>query len=429
MKEITLGCKTESEVAEKKGLFLAMIKEHGIEPDNNSTEFYHSSNYGFNLEDDSIIEKYCNENNYKRKKFVQDSLLSLSHINVLRQGISNRSFERIGYVLLTDNYITERVAWMEDVKKNDEKPLCTNLYYVTNRIWYRLGKAFGNNVTPKVFDVISKAQIILSNRINDSVYAQYEKLVEKMDNNEISSSGALEVLYQLRNQVKNPEEIDSTNEVENAMKSISEPELQKYIEEAEFKKTKLKQAEEENQRLLRINEQVVARNEEVVRDNNTIRSENDSVKRENELYREDIIQKTAQLEAKNKENTDLKERLKESNEKIYKKEIQDYNDKKNDYIKKRKKQTKWQLALFIIFLVISIGLAFLVAQLELLPSWPKWIKNLLSIILLQVFPLIRGYVTKINLNTIWQVIFKKDVTLFENEFIKDHLQPVLLEDN
>ena len=433
MKEITLGCKSESEVAEKKGLFLDSIKKHGIEPDNNGIDYYSENQYAFNLESGSIAEKYYKENNnknrinYRYKRNIQNSLLSLSHINVLRQGVSNRSFEKIGFVLLTDNYITERLAWMGDIKKDNEKPLCTNLYYITNRMWYRLGKAFGNNVTPKVFDVISKAQIILSTKINDSVFNQYEVLVEKLKNNEISSESALEVLYQLRSQVKNPEEIDSVEEVDEAIQSVGEPELQKYIEEAEFRKTKLKKAEEENERLTRINEQVKDVNAKVSRQNESINQENESIKKENDRVKAENLEKDAKIQETTKLNADLIEQLKETRKNKYNSDMELYKKNMKDYVEKRKKQTKHLFALFIAFLVVSVGLAYFTIKFDDNNRIPNWIKMIVAIILGQIIPIYRSRIAKISLKLLWKTIIKKDISTFEEEYKSLNCEPVLEE--
>ena len=433
MKEITLGCKSESEVAEKKGLFLDSIKKHGIEPDNNGIDYYSENQYAFNLESGSIAEKYYKENNnknrinYRYKRNIQNSLLSLSHINVLRQGVSNRSFEKIGFVLLTDNYITERLAWMGDIKKDNEKPLCTNLYYITNRMWYRLGKAFGNNVTPKVFDVISKAQIILSTKINDSVFNQYEVLVEKLKNNEISSESALEVLYQLRSQVKNPEEIDSVEEVDEAIQSVGEPELQKYIEEAEFRKTKLKKAEEENERLTRINEQVKDVNAKVSRQNESINQENESIKKENDRVKAENLEKDAKIQETTKLNADLIEQLKETRKNKYNSDMELYKKNMKDYVEKRKKQTKHLFALFIAFLVVSVVLAYFTIKFDDNNRIPNWIKMIVAIILGQIIPIYRSRIAKISLKLLWKTIIKKDISTFEEEYKSLNCEPVLEE--
>ena len=431
MKEITVGCKTESEVAEKKGLFLALINERGIEPDDNEIDFYNANQHMFNLEDESIVNKFCKENNYKREKQVLCSLLSLSHINVLRQGKSDLPFEDIKYVLLTDNFITQKVAWMDILKKEEDRPLCTDLYFITNRLWYKLGKAFGNNVTPKVFDVISKAQIILSSKINSSVYSQFETLVERMDRGEVDSEGALEVLYQLRSKVKNPEEIDSAEEVDSVMISVGESDLRKYIEDAEYRKTKYQKTEEENERLSRINEQIGVKNNEISKENEIVRQENlvfrqenERVKQENEKVKAANTEKDAQLQEKDKLNIELQNKLKESREANYRTLCELHTKKKNDYVKKRKGQTIWQFILFVLFLAVSFVLAYMTNVFQGW-GWPDWIKVSLLVVVSQILPLVRGYVLKIKMKNVWEVVFKKDVSLFEEEFELNNPMPVL----
>lgn len=426
MKEITVGCKTESEVTEKKGLFLTLIKDHGIELESEDSIFYCDSKFAYNLEDNSIIDGFCQKFKEFPRSDIYDSLLSLSHVNVLRRGISQRKFEDLGYILLTDNYITEKLAWSQELKKVNDQPLCTNLYFITNRIWYRLGKAFGNSEVPKVFDVISKAQIILSKKINKTVYTQYEKLIKRLVNKEINSEGALEVLYQLRNQVKNPEEIDTKEDVDDAMVSVGERDLQKYIEESEYRKAKLQQTEVENKRLSQINEQVIAQNEKMTRLNESVRLENENVREENEKVKAENNQKGVLLEETNRKNAELKDLLNETRKAKYASDMELYKKNLGDYVHRRKNQTKWLFFLFFFFLASSIGIAILVNKFDTWTNCPDWIKTALTILLGQVFPVIRSYITKINIKTVWRVLFRSDSSIFEGEYRQNNPEPVLL---
>ena len=249
---------------------------------------------------------------------------------------------------------------------------------------------------------------------------------------EVSIDGAKEVLYQLRSQVKNPEEIDTTSEVDDAMASVGEPELQKYIQEAEYRKSKQLQIEEENERLNKLNEQVTARNEEVQRQNETVRKENESIKQENETIRQEnervkaeSTQTAAQLENTTQKYAALEMELKKAREKQYNSDMELYTRNLDDYIKIRKRETVWQLILYFIFLVVSCILSYFTIKYEKWTGLPDGLRIIILVVLGQIVPVIRAKVTKISLRVLWKVIFRKDVSVFVNEYKKDNLEPTL----
>jgi hypothetical protein len=109
---------------------------------------------------------------------INENLKFLNYINIFRKGNSDVSFENIGAILLTGNSTTIKIAWDEKIKKNGNIPLATTLSFITNKLWFRLGKGLGNNTDPKSFDIVTKAQVVLSTQINDSVAEKYDEVAE-----------------------------------------------------------------------------------------------------------------------------------------------------------------------------------------------------------------------------------------------------------
>lgn len=244
MNSIVKGCKSPSDVAEKKVAFKTLLKTHGITCDEDN-HYYDLSDYRYNIESDMFIDKFTKDIKKAKRKDVENSLITLSHIFVLRKGKRSTCFEKTGFILLTDNFITRHLAWDEEIKGISGNVLCTDLYYFTDRLWCRLGKSFGLNASPKAYDIISRAQIILSSRINASVATEYDELLAKYKNNEISKDEVLEVLSELRSKVMKPEDIQAESNIDTALQAVSGHYLEAYIQERERKAAELAEVKDE----------------------------------------------------------------------------------------------------------------------------------------------------------------------------------------
>ena len=418
MKAITDGCSSDSDIDEKRGLFESLVKSRGINKDTNPVDFYSESNYTLNIEDQKIIDDFIKNNPRTKFKDVRNSLISLSHVNVLRKGHSNKSFENIKYVLLTDNFITKKLSRVPDIRKDGDKPLSTDLYYITNRMWNRLGKAFGNSVTPKVFDVVCKAKIILSGQINSSVSSKYEELVQKMDSDEISPDEAIEVVYQLRKEVRNPEELDSQDAVDEALVAITENDIAKYAEERDYQEQQHKKIQAENRHLRKENEQITAKINEVKRENENVKAEIQKVKTENQRVIKDNQQLSSEIKDTNKRVDELQKSLTESLEREKSVANLLYNKELKDFCSKKKRQAWWTLALLVFLIVASIILDWLTEKYHW-QFFPHVLQRILTYVIPLIIYLCRASIVKINPVRMIKIILGGDRERLKAEFDKE----------
>ena len=418
MKAITDGCSSDSDIDEKRGLFESLVKSHGINKDTNPVDFYSESNHTLNIEDQKIIDEFIKNNPKIKFKDVMNSLTSLSHVNVLRKGHSNRSFENIKYVLLTDNFITKKLSRMPDIRKTGDKPLSTDLYYITNRMWNRLGKAFGNGATPKVFDVVCKAKIILSGQINNSVSSKYEELVQKMDRGEISTDEAIEVVYQLRKEVRNPEELDNLDAVDEALMAITETDIAKYAEERDYQEQQHKKIQAENQQLRKENEQIIAKINEVKCENKNVKAEIQNVLSENQRVTKDNQQLSCEIKDTNRRVDELQKSLAESLER--EKSFADllYNNELKDYCRKKKQQALWTLVLLIFLIVASIILDWLTQKYHW-QFFPHYLQRILTYVIPLIIYIFRASIVRINPFRMMKIILGGDRERMKKEFDKE----------
>jgi len=172
----------------------------------------------------------------------------LNFINIHRKGISNKKLENVGFILLTGTSNTLQLAWNYILKLNGDIPLATNLNFLTNKLWFKLNKGFGKGDYPKTFDIVTKAQIVLSTQLNESVANKYEEFQSKYKNGEINKQQAIALIVELRKQAKKPEDI-SEYDVEDVLKSIEERSIEQYLQEEELFKNKAQIQEKENIKL------------------------------------------------------------------------------------------------------------------------------------------------------------------------------------
>lgn len=244
MVSIVNGCKTPSDVIEKKSDFFLLLQANGIEEDN-SRDYYNPSNFKYNIINQEILDKVSNEIG----EDAEPHLKFLNYISILRKQANESNFENVGHILLTGNTTTLKVAWNELVKDSEYVPLATHLNFLTNKFWFKLNKGFGKEPLPKSFDVITKAQMVLSKVLNDSVGDKFEELKIQFKEGKITVEQAQARIIHLRNQVRKPEDIKS-DAIKDVLSVITEDSLDKFIQEQDFLKIKAESQKEENLKLL-----------------------------------------------------------------------------------------------------------------------------------------------------------------------------------
>lgn len=204
------------------------------------------------------------------------------------------------------------MAWHDLIKLNGNVPLATTLTFLTNKFWFKLGKGFGKNNYPKTFDIITKAQIVLSTQVNDSVSYKYDSLQAKLRKGELSEQQALATIIELRRESKKPEDIkeDDLNEV---LSTISESNIEKYVQEQELFKIQTQKQKEENEKL---KEEIQKTNIKYLQKEETVEMQNTKLKEyeqrilkiENDKIKEDFFKKRKRYQTDRKKyiNTELK---------------------------------------------------------------------------------------------------------------------------
>lgn len=243
MVTIVNGCSKPSDVLEKKSDFYTLLKSYSIEEDTYG-KYFDVENYKYNIVSQELIEKISKEID----KDSHEYLNFLNYISIHRREANPNNFENIRVILLTGNSITLKVAFNDLLKDIGHVPLATHLSFLTNKFWFKLNKGFGKNNLPKSFDIISKAQMVLSKVLSDNVGDKYMELQEQFKKGTISEEQVKSRILDLRNQVRKPEDIKN-DVVKDVLSAITEDSLQKFIEEQSYFKNQAKNQAEENVKL------------------------------------------------------------------------------------------------------------------------------------------------------------------------------------
>lgn len=231
-------CTTPSDIVAKKTSFFSYLGKRNITLDKG--EYYCEEKNIYNIEDEKLIKKIKEENENYDVGDIERSLKFLNYINILRKGENKVGFENIKYILLTAKNITKEIA-IQNIKEEGAVPLITSINWLTNKFWFKLNKGFGNDSLPKTFSIITKAQIILSNQINKTVSAGYDKL--KLDKN-LSKEDIIATLAGLRENALKPEEINEKN-IDNVLCEISEDDISHFLRERSLLKAENEKKEVE----------------------------------------------------------------------------------------------------------------------------------------------------------------------------------------
>jgi hypothetical protein len=235
MREIINGCTTKSDIVVKRNKFFIDLKTAGIQKEEHLNYY---DNHMYIVEGQAVIDELKQLSWEKRKDFdeekCQDYLKLFTKVNVLRKGISNQGFDKSKFILLTGNKFVQYLSHSNHVKVSEKDiPFATDIDYVTDKFWFKLKKGFGNNNDkPKSFEIITKAQIILSAQISNTVQEKFTALNEKYQKGEITKEEAISLNYELRQSALKPEEISEIN-IDESIAFINEFSIEEHIRERE----------------------------------------------------------------------------------------------------------------------------------------------------------------------------------------------------
>ena len=233
MKYIVTHCQYPSDVKTMESNFFQDLQSEGIIMDRQEN-YYDKQNYELNIEQENFIipNSFTEEDVYNKLKL-------LNYVNIKRGGKAQNVFRNIGHILLTGNSLTFKIAFDENIRHSGDVPLATGLDFLTNRFWLIANKGFSTKLELTSLNILTKAQIVLSASVNDSISTKYKKLMKEEKNGNFDLEKQKAALAGLHKHSVNPEDLNSLNQ-ETYLNFLKTEDITKYIAEKELERQQAK---------------------------------------------------------------------------------------------------------------------------------------------------------------------------------------------
>ncbi len=237
MSTILQGCNDIDDIKLKQVNFFIELKRLGILLQEYPFE---RINDKYNILDNNLIEQLKKSSEEKNKYFDEEYCIQclriFTKVNCLRNGVNNVTFEKIRHLYVTENNFAKYIAHNYRVKFNDtDIAFAKDIDYVITKFWFKLKKGFSNqNSLPKTFDVITKAKIIVSSHVSNSLLKSYDKLQKDYKNGKLNEEQAIELNRIYKEKPLIPEQINSQN-IEDSIEFLNN---ESYVEDFFREKTR-----------------------------------------------------------------------------------------------------------------------------------------------------------------------------------------------
>lgn len=210
MQHLLNGCSARSEIVQKKAMFYSQLRRLKVSEEM-ERDYYNPPDY--NLESNELLSCLATEYPDASVDKISNTLKIFSKVNYLREGVSNVRFEQSKAILLSGKNLSRNLAFHTKVLHSDGAiPFSTNIEYLTERLWFKLGKGFGSGTkTPAAFDVVSRAQVIISTQISSKVSHEFKSLMSKIESGEMTTNDASYIVEDLKGRSVKPEDLNSDN--------------------------------------------------------------------------------------------------------------------------------------------------------------------------------------------------------------------------
>ncbi len=248
MRNIVNGCKYPSDVIEKKTRFLDSLATNQITP-------WREQNYYdppiYSMESAELLKDLTEKTSWEEDK-IASTLKQFTKINFLRKGQNNQGLKKAKAILVSEKAVIRTLAFSPNFYTAGGIPFATDLEFLTERLWIDLNRGFGNGLkAPASFDMVVRAQMILSAQAGNKVAEQYEKLKNDVNDKKITAGAASNLLEELREKAVKPEDIRPET-VEETLNFLSIDFIEHAVREATLLKIKAEDGENHRNRLLNI---------------------------------------------------------------------------------------------------------------------------------------------------------------------------------
>lgn len=237
MKNIVNGCTDPYAVIDKKANFFQTLKEKDITLDSQERYYDKEINYTLLINSDKFYE---NKDGDVTEREIDRKVNLLNYISIKRGFKSHAIFRNVGHILLSANKVTFSIAFDSSVKESNMVPLATSLSFLTNRFWISLNKSLTNISTLQSINIITKAQIALSTRINDNVGRLFQQYIKDDKEGKYDIERSKACLAELHKAVVDPKDL-TAERAEDFIDILSINDIEQYIAEKSLLAAKIKE--------------------------------------------------------------------------------------------------------------------------------------------------------------------------------------------
>jgi hypothetical protein len=208
MQHLLSDCKSRSDIIAKRAMFYSLLDRNNITQEAD-LDYYNPPE--FNCESRETLEVLTSEFSEVAGDKIANALKFFTKINYLRRGISNRGLEHSKAILVSGKNLSRNLAWHSQVMPIEGAiPFSTDLDYLTERFWFKLGKGFGGNTKSLVsFDVVARAQIILSTQVSSKVSVEFKELIRRVETGQMQTNDANFIIADLKTKTTKPEDLNA----------------------------------------------------------------------------------------------------------------------------------------------------------------------------------------------------------------------------
>lgn len=239
-------CHSIDELIELRAHFDQLLKNLGIAKDSDVAFYSHNiqQNWQYAINRTMFTQNMKQDSPEYEK--LNKNLDFLEAIKIRRGLRQNTPFNSIGHILLTSNHYVHELAWSPQLRKEHEVPLATYITYLTNRFWLACGGILTQNELTSI-NIISRVQMVLSSKLQDTTARLFDELKEKVKSNTITTEMAAEITAQLRMKTIIPDDLTEVDDFDDWMKFINEPTIDSFITTSKSDKEELKRLRRQEQ--------------------------------------------------------------------------------------------------------------------------------------------------------------------------------------
>lgn len=259
IKNITEGCGNASDVTRKTADFFTNLKSLGVFE---AAEIDLLEKPEFNIIDKASLQKYSDE---KSTDEIHKILAEFTFINNLRKGNNLKGFENIGHIIMTGDRVTRMMSFDNELKMSDSSfSFATDVYYVTQRLWFKLNKGLGfTSKLPATLNIVNKARVIISSQINSSVRARFDILEKEIKKGARTPEQVEEYYLRLRANTFSPESISAETIEDHISFIYSKDDVDNYLKKRKEEKSILADREQKVEELKTKNELIDTENKKI----------------------------------------------------------------------------------------------------------------------------------------------------------------------